>query len=84
MLTIQILRSIQYGIQGSVVALAMKYMLDAVTVNDMHTVYTCIGVISVFFLAGDLFAYFFRNISSKYSRSLEADILQTYMGKYIT
>lgn len=65
------------------IALSMKYILEAAANGDMKKVTLYVAIIAGFFLMSDIPAYFFRNMSSKFSRNIESYLYQTYISKYI-
>jgi len=64
-------------------ATAMQHMIDSITKGNIHTAYVWLFVMAIFFLAGDVPSYFFRQFANKLGWDLECFLYQYYMGKYL-
>ena len=79
-----VFRSIQFGIGGSIVALSIQHIIDAISISQYSIVWNWLIVLSCYYLLQDLLGYFFRNIYNKWYYWLKIFFYQKYMPLYFT
>ncbi len=77
-------RNIFFGIQGSIMALSIKWIIDGANIWNYEIAWKRLIVIIVFSLMQDLPGYFFRNAYNKRFYELKVVFYQRYMWKYFT
>lgn len=78
------LRSLQNGVQWTIVAIAMQQMLDSIgSGGNTKVALTWLLVMAILFLLGDLPSAAFRRITNRMGRNIESSLYQQYIGKYI-
>jgi hypothetical protein len=60
-LLLVIIRNIFFGINGSIVAIAMKHIIDGASTSDYTNVWNWLIIMTIFYLIQDIPSYFFRN-----------------------
>jgi ABC-type multidrug transport system fused ATPase/permease subunit len=83
-LLLVIIRNIFFGINGSIVAIAMKHIIDGASTSDYTNVWNWLIIMTIFYLIQDIPSYFFRNAWNKWFWDMRVYLYQKYMKFFFT